>query len=209
MIGRQWRRMGRSQYQMAATVYKRPFLLGISPPKYKDQMFASLGQRLDGGIGKLLPSLTLMRPGLVGTYRQCGIEQQHTLFSPTGQIATRRHRYPQIIMYFFKNILQGRRKGDSVIDRKTQTMRLPRPVIRVLSDNDHLRLVIRTEVESIKNQLSRRITSRRTILLTNEIRQLHEIRLLKFRSQMLFPTRFYLYIHKLFLYTYKNKAFFR
>ena len=162
-------------------------------------MFTPLGQCLDGCIGKLFPSLTLMRPGLMGTYRQCGIEQQHTLLRPTGQVPTLRHRCPQIRLYFLEYILQGRRKGDSVIDGKTQTMRLPWPVIRVLSDNNHLRFVIRTEVESIKNQLSRRITSRCTILLTNEIRQLHEIRLLKFRSQMLFPARFYLYIHKLFL----------
>ena len=174
--------MSRSQYQMTTTIDKRSFLLGIRTPKYKNQMFTPLGQCLDGRIGEFFPSLTLMRTGLMGTYRQCGIEQQHTLLRPTGQVPALRHRCPQIRLYFLEYILQGRRKGDSVIDGKTQTMRLPWPVIRVLSDNNHLRFVIRTEVESIKNQLSRRITSRRTILLTNEFRQLHEIRLLKFRS---------------------------
>jgi hypothetical protein len=32
--------------------------------------------------------MVLMRPGLMCTYRQCSIEQQHTLVRPMGEVAT-------------------------------------------------------------------------------------------------------------------------
>ena len=155
-VCRQRGRMGSRQYTMPSTVDKSPFFLSIRPPQHKHDMLPFIIQSPDHGIRKLFPAFSLMRTGLMGTYRQCGIEQQHTLLRPTGQVPALRHRCPQIRLYFLEYILQGRRKGDSVIDGKTQTMRLPWPVIRVLSDNNHLRFVIRTEVESIKNQLSRR-----------------------------------------------------
>ena len=68
-------------------------------------------------------------------------------------------------------------------------------MIRVLSDDNNFHSVERTEVESIKNELFRRITGMILILLTHQSGEIHKVRLLKLGTQMLPPRFFYLYVH--------------
>ena len=116
VIGRQRRRMDRCQHQVTIAVNERPLLLGICPPKDKDQMVAMLRQGPDSRIRKLFPALPLVGTGAMGTHRQGGIEQQHPLFGPTGQIARSRQGSPGIVVNFLEDVLQLRRIRHPVVD---------------------------------------------------------------------------------------------
>ena len=68
-------------------------------------------------------------------------------------------------------------------------------MIGVLSDDDHLHLIERAQVEGIENQSARWIARRRLVFLANNSRQMLEIGLVELPLQLLFPRGFYLYIH--------------
>ena len=97
--------MSRCQYQMFVPVDEGTLLLGISPPKDEHQVFPLFCQGTDGGIGKLFPTFPLVGPRLMGAYRQRGIEQQHPLVGPTGQITAGRDVGTQVAFYFLENVL--------------------------------------------------------------------------------------------------------
>ena len=67
-------------------------------------------------------------------------------------------------------------------------------VIRVLSDNHHLHLVERTEIEGIEDEMPRRIACGTTVFLMYEIDKTDEILLVELVAKLLAPRLFYLYI---------------
>ena len=87
----------------------------------------------------------------------------------------------------------------TVLHRKTQSVGLPRLMIRVLSDNHHLHLVERAEVEGIENQVPWWIACCLHIFLSDSSSQLLEVRLLKFALQLRFPRFLNLYLCHFFL----------
>ena len=196
VVGRKWRRVGRSKHQVATAVDECPLLLCISSPQKKYQIFTPLSQAAYGGIGKLFPPLTLVGTCLMGTYRECGIEQQHSLLCPTGEIARKGERHTQIILQFLEDIDQRGRELYPIVDREAESVRLPRTMIGVLPDDDHLHPVKRTEVESIENQPSGGIYGCNRIFAAHKVGEPHKIGLFKLVSQLLFPALFYLYIHR-------------
>ena len=179
--------MDRLEDEMAGSINQRGFGTGIPAPEDEDQMVTMMVQRLYGCIGKLLPTLTLMACRLMGSDGQRGIEQEHTLLCPSRKIAGEGHRLAQVQFYLLEDIDQRRGKSDTIVDGEAKTMSLSRFVIRVLTDNNHLHLMERAEVESIEYQFSRRITRSLGILLTHEVGELQEIRFVKFCLQILSP----------------------
>ena len=158
-------------------------------------MLPLLGQSAYGGIGKLLPTLLLMRARLMGAYGQGSVQQEHTLVCPTGEVTAFGYGNAQVVLNLLEDVLEGRREGHSVVYREAQAVRLSRSVVRVLPDDHHLRLVERTKVEGIENQFAGRIYLCTRIFVPHEVGQLDEVVLLKLRLQLLFPGFFYLYIH--------------
>lgn len=57
------------------------------------------------------------------------------------------------VLYLLEDILQGGWKLYPVLYRETQSMRLSRLMVRVLSDNHHFYFVEGTEVKSVEYQL--------------------------------------------------------
>ena len=96
---------------------------------------------------------------------------------------------------YLEYIDKRRRKRDTILHRETQSVSLSRLMIRVLSDNDNLHLIKRTEIKGIENQFTWRITRTCHILLSHLVCKPHEIGLLKLSLQMSFPRLLYLYIH--------------
>ena len=133
----------------------------------------------------------------MGTDCQRGVEQQDTLFGPTCQIATLRNGRPQVLLYFFEDVLQGGRKLYAVLHREAKPMRLTWFMVGVLTNDNHLHLVEGTEVESIENLGTWWITGRRGVLLTHGASELLEVGLLKLLLQVFLPSGFYLYIHSM------------
>ena len=193
-IGRERRRMNRLQHKVFRLVYHVCLASRVAAPQHVDQMLALCSQGPDGRISKLLPAQCRMAVGLMGTYGQRGIEQQYPLFGPARQITCLRNGRAQIILNLLEDVLQRRWKLHPVLYRETQAVSLPRLMVRVLSDDDHLHLVKGTQVESIEDEFSWWEASAYTILLPDGIRQLLKVRFLKFSLQMFLPRGLYLYI---------------
>ena len=70
-------------------------------------------------------------------------------------------------------------------------------VIGVLSDDNHLYLVERTQIKGIEDETPRRIAGTSSILLSHRLGELFEIRFLKLTLQVFLPCGFYLDIHVL------------
>ena len=159
-------------------------------------MVAVGGQGADGRIGELLPSQCGMAVGLMGTYGECGVEQQHALPGPALQIARLGYGGTEVLLYLLEDVLQGWREGYAVLDGEGESVSLARLMVRVLPYDDDLDLLERTQVEGIEDKPPRRVARARGILLTYGGGELQEIRLLKLSRQVFFPRRVYLYIHR-------------
>lgn len=149
-----------------------------------------------GGIRKLFPSMPLMTGCLVGAYCEGGVKEQHALFCPTRKVAARRHRLVEIVTDFLEDVLQRRREGYAVVDRETQSVSLSRLMIGVLSDDDHLHPVKRTEVEGIEYERSGRITGVVQILLAHKTGEVKEVLLVELTAYVAAPRLFNLYVHR-------------
>ena len=179
--------MHRLEHEMALAVDE--LLLGarIAAPENEHEVLALGAERADGGIGELLPAVTLMTRRLMRTHRERCVQQEHALLSPARQVARRRDRLSEVELYLLEDVLKRRRKRHACRHREAQTLRLTRLVVRVLTDNHHLHRVERTEVEGVEDERTRRIARRCGIFLAHEVGELGEIGLLKLRSDMLAP----------------------
>lgn len=81
-VGRQRRGVRSRQHVVFRLVNQRFLGNGITAPQQEDDAVATLREGLDGGVGEGFPAVALMAAGLVGTYREGGVEQQHPLVGP-------------------------------------------------------------------------------------------------------------------------------
>lgn len=82
--------------------------------------------------------MLMVRTSFVGTYCECGIEEQDTLRCPAVQIATHRWLATDVGGYFAIDIHKRGRWLHTLGNGKTQPMCLTGFVIRVLTQNDNL-----------------------------------------------------------------------
>src|SRR5574344_145440 len=75
-------------------------------------------------------------------------------------------------------------------------MSLSWSMIRILADNDYFYFIERAEIESIEYEVSRWIDCAVVIFIANKVGKLNKVIFVKFVFQMLFPSRFYFYVHK-------------
>ena len=116
-IGRQRRRMHRFEDKMAFGIYQILLRPGETTPQHKHNMVALVAQSLDNSIRKVCPTKFLMAVRLMRSYCKRGIEEQHSLFSPSSQVARTLYGCTQVLLYFLVNILQGRRQGSARLRR--------------------------------------------------------------------------------------------
>src|SRR3546814_15970140 len=79
--------------------------------------------------------------------RQAIVEQQHALACPMFEITVRRPRNPKVALHFLIDVDENRRRPHAGLDRKAAPMRLPRPVIGVLAQNQHAHTLRRRRVD--------------------------------------------------------------
>ena len=96
--------MYRLEHQMAGGINQRSLGARIASPQDEHQVVALGIERTDGGIRKLLPSPALVAGCLMGTYGEGGIEQQHSLLGPSGQVARCGHRLAQVELYLLEDV---------------------------------------------------------------------------------------------------------
>ena len=188
-------RMGRGEDEVTRTVDEGALLLCISAPKDEDKPLALGGQGADGGIGELFPPLTLMAASLMGTHGERGVEKEHSLLGPTGEIARLGDGDAQVALYLLEDVDQRGGKCHSIVDGEAEAMGLAGAMIGVLPDDDDLHTVERTKVERIEDEPSGGKDGALSIFLTNKFGEAHEIVFLKFGGQLLFPAFFNSYVH--------------
>ena len=160
-------------------------------------MLPFLGQGTDSSIGECLPTQRGMTVRLMCPHGKRSIEQQHALLSPSREVARGGNGRPEVIVYLLENILQRGRKGDTVLHREAQSVRLHWLMVRVLPDDDHLHSVEGTEVKGIEDEAARWIASVLRVLGTNRIGESDKVGLVELTIQILLPAWFYLDIHHL------------
>ena len=187
--------MGAGKDQMACAVDEGAFLDGIGTPQQEDQMLAAFVQAADDGIGELFPAMSLMAAGLVGPDGEHGVEQQHALMCPTGEVAAGGDGRTGLLLDFLEDVLQGWGEGHAVIYRKAKAVGLTLVVIGVLSQYDHFYIVKGCGMKGIEDEAARRVAGSGGIFRTHKLYQLLEVGLLKLRRELCLPALFYLYVH--------------
>ena len=105
-IGTQGRRVDTLQHEVLRLIDHISLRTGIATPKHIDEMVAMGGQRLDSGIGELLPAQRGMTICLMGADGERGVQQQHPLFCPARQIARGGDRCAEVCLNLLEDILQ-------------------------------------------------------------------------------------------------------
>ena len=113
---------------------------------------------------------------LVCPHSETGVEKEHSLTSPTAEIATHRDRSSRLSLYLLEDITQRGREFHAIVDTKAQTMSLPYPMVRVLPQDDHLDLVKWRTVEGIEDKVSGRKAKARGVFGMNKTDELAKVR---------------------------------
>ncbi len=194
-MGRQRRRVGRGEDEVARGIDRGALLLCVRSPKHVYEVLSLGVEATDDGVGERLPTMPLMRSGTVRADGQDGVEQQHALIGPTREIAARGARSAEVVGDLFEDVLKRGGKGRAVLHREAEPVRLAGLVVGVLTDDDHLDAVEGTVRKGVEDVRSGGIDRRLAVLLAHEIGQFHEIVFLKFAGQTRFPARLHFYVH--------------
>ena len=181
--------------KMTLAVDILPLALGVTAPEHEDKVITLFVEGRNGSIGEFLPTFVLMASGAVRLYGKGGVEQQDTLFRPTGEVARCGYRLAEVAVEFLVDIIQRRRYRYPLADRETEPLRLPEFMVRVLPDDDHADTVERTYIKGTEDLCGRRETLPRAVRLTHKLREQLEVRFVELGLQDLAPTFFYAYIH--------------
>ena len=161
---------------------------GRCSPKQEDEPFPFPRQGADDGIGEGFPPSARMAERLVGTDAEAGVEQEHSLMSPTGEVATLWYWSTRFRLYLLKDVPERWRKWYAVQNGEAKSVCLPVAMVGVLPQDDHLNVVERRLVEGIEDEPCRREALHGAILLADEVGQLPEVWLLKLGGEPGFPT---------------------
>ena len=187
-ICRQGAWVGTLEDVVARGVYQLGLAPGWCSPKQEDEPLPLPRQGFYDGISKCLPPLARMAECLVCADAEAGVEQEHSLPCPTGEVAALRHRCSRLCLYLLEDIPERRRKGNAVLNGETKPVCLSVAMIGVLPQDDHLHLVERCLVKGIEDEPCRRKALHGAVLLAHEVGQQAEVWLLKLGGELGLPT---------------------
>ena len=141
------KRLGRSSGREGRGVIGRPHavlwcmnhgrqLLGIGTPKHERDGPGLIVNGLQHRAAQRLPAPAPVACRRVSFYREHAIEQQYPLSGPRLELAIQDAGLPTITSHFLKDVAQRRRALLCRSHRKSQAIRLPWLVVRVLADDD-------------------------------------------------------------------------
>ena len=125
-----------------------------------------------------------MRP-----HRQRRIQKQHAGLGPRNQAAVSlwRNFKPDIFVKLLEDILEGRGFRNARLNGESQPVGLSRFVIRVLSQDDHLYILIWCVPKSVEDIVHRRIYRPLRIFLLQELPQVQIVALAEFLPKYVVP----------------------
>ena len=171
---------------MPRRVDERLLLARICAPQNEDHE-RFVVHRANDFVGERLPASSLVRRRLAGAHGERGVEQQHSAAGPRLQVAVPWWLHTEIVAQLFEDVGERRRHRDAVLHREAQAVRLPGPVVRILPENQHLHVGIRSTVQRGKDLIVRRIHGVLLALVAHERLQLFPIRLLELAAQERVP----------------------
>ena len=128
-----------------------------------------------------------MRIRLMLANGQHRVEQQHALIRPGLEAAVVRHLAAEVCLQFLEDVEQGWRRLHAGQHGEREAMSLSRTMIRILPEDDHLRIRIARVVKGVENRVHIRIHVMRPVLLNQELPELAIIRFLELRIEELCP----------------------
>ena len=184
---RQRARVRRTEDQMLRAVDAGAFRLGVAAPENEGDRLLPRVQRLDDAVRERLPPLPLVRVRLPAAHGQHRVEEQHALLRPRSQVAVVRNRRADVVPQFFENILQRRRCRHPRLHREAEAVRLPRPVIRVLPEDDDLHCLVRRRMQRIENIVRSRVDRLRPVFLLEKFPEPQIVRQLELIADLPLP----------------------
>src|SRR5690606_2729555 len=167
---RKRRGMRTLQHQMPAPVDKGALLLRIRAPEKKDNIFPLFLQCGDCGVGETLPAAALMGAGARLLDGEDGIQQQNALPRPWKQMSVRRARQAEIAVQFLIDVAKRGRDCNAGRYREAETVRLSRPVIGILPDDDEFDRLERRRIKGGEDVAAGRVDDLSGRLLAAEKR---------------------------------------
>ena len=205
-------KFGNSQYSSAElemSYYELATMAGINMMPSKlyqvDGNNHFMTKRFDRNNGKKIHTQTLAAVSpdadsyeqLITVCRKLHLPETdcYEVVRPAFQVARTGNRSTQVIVYFFKYILQGRRLLDTFGHGKTKAVRLSGTVVRILSEDNDFRIVYRTMVECIEYQFAGRENPGLGVFVFYKSDQFGKIRFVKFFLKQCFPGFFNFNVH--------------
>ena len=156
-------------------VDQRSFALSRLAPQHEDDGALTVAEHRDDRVGELAPFLRV-RVGFGLAHRESGVEEKDALSGPCTEVAVGRRREP-VPDHRRANVAHRRRRLRKVPwDREAQSGGLARLMVRILSQDDDLDLLVRREAESREDVAGRRVDGTFQPFTVDEPHQLREVR---------------------------------
>lgn len=156
-------------------------------PENKDHRLLARIEQADDLVRKDFPSLPAMRVRLMLAHREDRVEEQHALVRPRLQAAIVRDPAAEIVVQLLEDVLQARRCRHTGLHGERKAMCLSWAMIRILPEDDDLRIFIARVMQGIEDIIHPRIDALRAVLVDEELTQLAVVRLLQFAGQAVSP----------------------
>ena len=174
---------------------KLRYLMCFLSPKQIDHMVTVLVNLSDSLSRKIFPSFLLMTVGLARSNSKDCVQQEHSLFSPKGQVTVNffflghLKVYRQVVVQCFVDIHKTWWSLDALIDTKAHSHSFSFLDIGILSKHHNFDIFEIGLLESIKDQVARRVArvSFGIIFLLNKVIKCFEARAACLFLQRLFP----------------------
>lgn len=146
--------------------------------------------------------MALVAAGLVGADGEGGVEQQHALVGPGGEVAAGGGEGgAEVGVDFGDDVFERRRHGDAMRHREAEAHGLAGLMVGVLAEDDHADTVERGAVEGGKYLAARGIAGVLAAFLHQEFLQLGEVGRFELRAEDFVPAGVYLDCHNIYFLT--------
>ena len=157
VVGRQGRGVHGLEHEVLRVRDQLPLAARVAAPEQEDDRLRPVVELADDCVGELRPAQILVAVGLPAPDGQGGVEQQNALLRPRGQTAARGRFQSHVGLQLPEDVFQAGRRLDARPHREAQSVRLSRPVVGVLPEQDGLDVRIRGVAQGVENVLLGRI----------------------------------------------------
>gem|GEM_PF-4330933 len=141
----------------------------------------------DHAVGEDLPAHPLVAVGLMLADGQHGVQHQHALLRPIGQLAVTRIDEADVIRELFEDVFERRRRLHPALNGKAETVRLAGAVVGILADDHGFAVFERGIAERVEDIVHIRIDHPRAVFVRKERTQLQVIILFEFFGEDRIP----------------------